>query len=243
MRAFRAGVPWQSTLHSWTLLDSHDSPRFRTVTRSREKQLVGVGLQMTTPGRADDLRRRRARPRGRVGRGRRAARCRGAAATPGTRRCSTRTGGSIALRRSSAALASGGIRYVHVVAPTRSRTSARRATRRCSASRRARRTTRSACPSLRARDAVRRRRRRRRPARRRPVFPRLEDQWLRSRSTRSTRSTRAACTPSRTSRSRRVTASSSCWSARPAAARRPRCAWSPGSRTSPTGRSRSAIAS
>jgi len=49
-RAFRAGVPWQSTLHSWTLLDSHDSPRFRTVTKSREKQLVGVGLQMTTPG-------------------------------------------------------------------------------------------------------------------------------------------------------------------------------------------------
>ena len=27
-RAFRAGVPWQSTLHSWALLDSHDSPRF-----------------------------------------------------------------------------------------------------------------------------------------------------------------------------------------------------------------------
>ena len=50
MRAFRAGVPWQSPLHSWTLLDSHDSPRFRTVTRSRERQLVGVGLQMTTPG-------------------------------------------------------------------------------------------------------------------------------------------------------------------------------------------------
>jgi len=50
MRAFRAGVPWQSTLHSWTLLDSHDSPRFSTVTKSRDKQLVGVGLQMTTPG-------------------------------------------------------------------------------------------------------------------------------------------------------------------------------------------------
>lgn len=50
MRAFRAGVPWPSVLHSWTLLGSHDTPRFRTVADSREIQLVGIGLQMTTPG-------------------------------------------------------------------------------------------------------------------------------------------------------------------------------------------------
>jgi alpha-glucosidase len=50
MRAFRAGVPWQLSLHSWAILDSHDSPRFRTLSGSRERQLVGVGLQMTTPG-------------------------------------------------------------------------------------------------------------------------------------------------------------------------------------------------
>jgi alpha-glucosidase len=50
MRIFRAGVPWQSTLHSWTLLDSHDTPRFRTVVESRDRLLVGIGLQMTTPG-------------------------------------------------------------------------------------------------------------------------------------------------------------------------------------------------
>jgi alpha-glucosidase len=50
MRDFRAGVPWQFTLHSWVLLDSHDAPRFRTVAGSRERQLVGIGLQMTTPG-------------------------------------------------------------------------------------------------------------------------------------------------------------------------------------------------
>jgi alpha-glucosidase len=50
MRAFRAGVPWASTLHSWALLDSHDTARFRTVSGSRERQLVGLGLQMTTPG-------------------------------------------------------------------------------------------------------------------------------------------------------------------------------------------------
>ena len=50
MRAFRAGVPWEFVLHSWTILDSHDSPRFRTIAGSRARQLVGVGLQMTTPG-------------------------------------------------------------------------------------------------------------------------------------------------------------------------------------------------
>jgi alpha-glucosidase len=50
MRAFRAGVPWASTLHSWVLLDSHDTARFRSVAGSRELQLVGIGLQMTTPG-------------------------------------------------------------------------------------------------------------------------------------------------------------------------------------------------
>jgi alpha-glucosidase len=50
MRAFRAGVPWEFVLHSWTILDSHDTPRFRTMAGSRERQLVGAGLQMTTPG-------------------------------------------------------------------------------------------------------------------------------------------------------------------------------------------------
>jgi alpha-glucosidase len=50
MVAFRAGVPWQFTLQSWAILDSHDSARFRTIAGSRERQLVGVGLQMTTPG-------------------------------------------------------------------------------------------------------------------------------------------------------------------------------------------------
>jgi alpha-glucosidase len=115
MRAFRAGIPWQATLHSWTLLDSHDSARFRTVTRSRERHLVGVGLQMTTPGvpmvfAGDELGlegewgedARRTMPWGR----------------PETwdtvlleeyRRL-------IALRRASSALARGGIRYVHVSA-------------------------------------------------------------------------------------------------------------------------------
>ena len=50
MRAFRAGVPWNFVLNSWAILDSHDSPRFRTMAGTEERQLVGVGLQMTTPG-------------------------------------------------------------------------------------------------------------------------------------------------------------------------------------------------
>jgi alpha-glucosidase len=50
MRAFRAGVAWDAVVNSWTLLDSHDTARFRTVTASRDKHVVGIGMQMTTPG-------------------------------------------------------------------------------------------------------------------------------------------------------------------------------------------------
>lgn len=50
MRRFRAGVPWRSVLHSWALLDSHDTARFRTIAGSRERHLIAVGLQMTSPG-------------------------------------------------------------------------------------------------------------------------------------------------------------------------------------------------
>ena len=113
MRRFRAGVPWGAVLHSWTLLDSHDTGRFRTVARSRERQLVGVGLQMTTPGvplvfAGDEL--------GLEGRwGEDARRTMpwdaqdgwDAELLAGYRRLA-------ALRRSCDALAHGGIRYVHV---------------------------------------------------------------------------------------------------------------------------------
>jgi alpha-glucosidase len=50
MTIWRAGVPWEASLHSWLVLDTHDTPRFRTVSGSLARQLVGVGLQMTTPG-------------------------------------------------------------------------------------------------------------------------------------------------------------------------------------------------
>jgi alpha-glucosidase len=50
MQSFRAGVPWQSLLHSWNVLDSHDTARFRTVAGSRGRHEVGIGLQMALPG-------------------------------------------------------------------------------------------------------------------------------------------------------------------------------------------------
>jgi len=50
MRFERAGVPWAAALQSWLPLDTHDTPRFRNVAGSRDRQLVGVGLQMTSPG-------------------------------------------------------------------------------------------------------------------------------------------------------------------------------------------------
>ncbi|MBV8065034.1 MAG: glycoside hydrolase family 13 protein [Actinobacteria bacterium] len=50
MQSFRAGVPWDAVANSWTLLDSHDTARFRTVTASRAKHIAGIGLQMTMPG-------------------------------------------------------------------------------------------------------------------------------------------------------------------------------------------------
>jgi alpha-glucosidase len=50
LRQFRAGVPWETMLHSWNLLDSHDTARFRTIAGTAQRHLVGVGLQMTMPG-------------------------------------------------------------------------------------------------------------------------------------------------------------------------------------------------
>jgi alpha-glucosidase len=113
MRRFRAGVPWASVLHSWTILDSHDTARFRTVAGSRERHLAGVGLQMTSPGVpmvfagdelglegawGEDARRTMPWSRREAWDGELLA---------GFRRL-------IALRRSSRALARGGIRYAHV---------------------------------------------------------------------------------------------------------------------------------
>ncbi|HEU5363746.1 MAG TPA: alpha-amylase family glycosyl hydrolase [Gaiellaceae bacterium] len=110
MRRFRAGVPWDCVLNSWALLDSHDSPRFRTVCGSRERQLAGVGMQFTTPGVPKVFMGDEFGLQGRWGED---------ARRPMPWRSPpddlTREYHALAsLRRSSDALARGGIRYVHV---------------------------------------------------------------------------------------------------------------------------------
>lgn len=115
MTRFRAGVPWSAVIHSWVILDSHDTARFRTIAGSRERQLVGVGLQMTTPGvpmlfAGDEI-------------GLEGSWGEDARRTMPWDRPETWDGelldayrGLIALRRSSRALARSGIRYAHVSA-------------------------------------------------------------------------------------------------------------------------------
>jgi alpha-glucosidase len=115
MRRFRAGLPWSSVLHSWTVLDSHDVARFRTVSGDARRHLAGIGLQMTTPGvpmvfAGDEIGLE-------GGWGEDARRT-----MPWSRPDTWDTAlldeyrKLIALRRSSAALAGGGIRYAHVSA-------------------------------------------------------------------------------------------------------------------------------
>lgn len=46
----RAALPWQSVIGSMGLLGSHDTARWRSMARSDELALVGLGLLMTLPG-------------------------------------------------------------------------------------------------------------------------------------------------------------------------------------------------
>ncbi len=116
MKRYRTGVPWSAIAHSWTLLDSHDTARFATVVgRSTALHAVGVGLSATTPGvpmifAGDEL--------GLEGAWGEDARRTMPWEDPGAwdtglletyRRL-------LGLRRSSDALARGGIRYLHVSA-------------------------------------------------------------------------------------------------------------------------------
>ncbi|MGI5271076.1 glycoside hydrolase family 13 protein [Nonomuraea sp. CA-218870] len=50
LRSFASHLSWRSLVHSWQPLDSHDTPRIRTVTGSRDRHLVALGLQATLPG-------------------------------------------------------------------------------------------------------------------------------------------------------------------------------------------------
>ena len=163
MRAFRAGVPWPSVA---ALLDAARQPRHRrasaTVAGSRERQLVGVGLQMTTPGvpmvfAGDEL-----GLEGDWGEDARRTMPWDAAARRWDTALLDEYRALIALRRSSDALARGGIRYAARRPTTRSPTCARRADERllCLAARARARADPAAARRLAAaaRDAVRRRR-------------------------------------------------------------------------------------
>lgn len=114
MRRFRAGVPWDCVVNSWALLDSHDSPRFRTACGSRERQLVGVGLQFTTPGVPKVFMGDELGVEGRWGEDARRPMPWGNPPDDLTDEYARLA----ALRRSSDALARGGIRYVHVSGDT-----------------------------------------------------------------------------------------------------------------------------
>ena len=46
----RGAMPWQSMLGSMALLGSHDTARWRSMARSDDLALVGLGLLMTMPG-------------------------------------------------------------------------------------------------------------------------------------------------------------------------------------------------
>ncbi|MGH3065518.1 MAG: glycoside hydrolase family 13 protein [Gaiellaceae bacterium] len=113
MRRFRAGVPWQSVLHSWVLLDSHDTARFRTIAGTRERQLVGVGLQMTSPGVPMVFAGDEIGLEGAWGEDARRTMPWNRPETWDTEVLDTYRR-FVALRRKSAALARGGIRYAHV---------------------------------------------------------------------------------------------------------------------------------
>jgi alpha-glucosidase len=49
MREFAALIPWRAVTHNMTLLDSHDMPRFRSLVGAG-RQALGVALLMTLPG-------------------------------------------------------------------------------------------------------------------------------------------------------------------------------------------------
>ena len=116
MKRYRTGVPWQAVAHSWALLDSHDTARFSTVVGgSRALQGVGIGLMATTPGvpmvfAGDEL-----GLEGAWGEDARRTMPWGDRASWDDRLLDTYRE-LLGLRRSSDALARGGVRYLHVSA-------------------------------------------------------------------------------------------------------------------------------
>jgi alpha-glucosidase len=50
MRAFHARIPWRSLISSWNILSSHDTARIRTVVGSAERQIAALALAIGIPG-------------------------------------------------------------------------------------------------------------------------------------------------------------------------------------------------
>lgn len=50
MRSFSAQVSWRSRVHSWNLVGSHDTPRIRTIVGDPARVEVAAGLMFTLPG-------------------------------------------------------------------------------------------------------------------------------------------------------------------------------------------------
>jgi len=50
LRAFHGRIPWRSLIASWNILSSHDSARIRTVVGSAERQVAAFALSVGLPG-------------------------------------------------------------------------------------------------------------------------------------------------------------------------------------------------
>jgi alpha-glucosidase len=50
MRALSSGIPWSAVTASMTMLDSHDTARFRSVVGSRDLHIAGAAMLLTQPG-------------------------------------------------------------------------------------------------------------------------------------------------------------------------------------------------
>ena len=50
LRAFHARIPWRSLIASWNILGSHDTARIRTVVGSHERQVAALALSVGLPG-------------------------------------------------------------------------------------------------------------------------------------------------------------------------------------------------
>jgi len=50
LRAFHARIPWRSLLASWNILSSHDTARIRSVVGSHERQVAALAMAVGLPG-------------------------------------------------------------------------------------------------------------------------------------------------------------------------------------------------